>query len=217
MATNCPTAFQEDRSHNLWIGFYWGGLARYRNGRFDAFTKENDVPAGLVRDLYLDSSGRLWVAGSDGGVARVDDPTSDSPTFVTYSKKDGLSSDLITHVTEDRWGRIYLSTGIGVDRLDPATGRITRYTTADGLANSYVSVSYRDRNGALWFGTLQGLSKLVVEADKPTEPPPILIQELRVAGNALPISELGVKLVGGFEFEAALPFFNHSDVDGLRR
>jgi signal transduction histidine kinase len=121
---------------------------------------------------------------------------------VTYSRKDGLSSDQITSVVEDRLGRMYLSTGIGVDRLDPATGHIKRYTTADGLANSYVSVSYRDRNGALWFGTLQGLSKLVVDTDKPTEPPPILIKGLRVAGNELPISDLGVKQAGAFEFEA---------------
>ena len=202
-ATSCPTAFQEDRNHNLWIGFYWGGLARYRNGRFDVFTKDDGVPAGFIRDLYLDASGRLWVASSDGGLARVDDPTLDRPTFVTYTKKEGLSSDLITSITEDQWGRIYLGTGAGVDRLDPATGQIKRFTTADGLANSYVNVSYRDRNGTLWFGTLQGLSKLVVASDKSPEPPSILIQELRVAGNELPISELGVKQAGGFEFEAA--------------
>jgi ligand-binding sensor domain-containing protein/signal transduction histidine kinase len=202
LATNCPTAFQEDRDHNLWIGFYWGGLVRLRNGLVDSFTKDNGLPVGFIRDLYLDSSGRLWVASSDGGVARVDDPTREKPTFVTYSRKDGLSSDQITSVVEDRLGRMYLSTGIGVDRLDPATGHIKRYTTADGLANSYVSVSYRDRNGALWFGTLQGLSKLVVDTDKPTEPPPILIKGLRVAGNELPISDLGVKEAGAFEFEA---------------
>lgn len=203
VATTAPTAFLEDRHQNLWIGFYSGGLARYRNGRFDVFTKNDGVPSGLVRDLHLDAAGRLWVASSDGGVARVDDPAADRPTFVTYSKKEGLSSDLIAHITEDQWGRIYLSTGIGVDRLDPGTRRIKRYTTADGLANSYVSVSYRDRNGTLWFGTLQGLSKLVVDADKPLGPPSIFIQQLRVAGNELPISELGVSHAGGFEFPAA--------------
>lgn len=202
-AATSPTAFQEDRNRNLWIGFYAGGLARYRNGRFDVFTTDQGVPPGLVRDLYLDSAGRLWVASSDGGLARVDDPTVDTPTFVTYTKKEGLSSDHITTITEDQWGRIYLGTGIGVDRLDPATGRIKRYTTADGLANSYVNVSYRDRTGTLWFGTLQGLSKLVVDTDKPPEPPSIMIQEVRVAGDELPISELGVKHAGGFEFEAA--------------
>ena len=203
LATSAPTAFREDRNGNVWIGFYWGGLARWRNGRWDVFTKAEGVPAGFVRALYLDSSGRLWVASSDGGVARVDDPTQERPTFVTYAKQNGLSSDLITTITEDQWGRIYFGTGIGVDRLDPATGHVKRYTTADGLANSYVNVSYRDRNGALWFGTLQGLSRLVLEADKPAEPPSILIQGARAAGDDLPISELGVTEAGRYEFDAA--------------
>ena len=123
--------------------------------------------------------------------------------FVTYSKKTGLSSDMITTITEDQWGRMYFGTGIGVDRFDPGTGHVKRYTTADGLANSYVNVSYRDRNGGLWFGTLQGLSRLVLEADKPAEPPPILIQGVRAAGNDLPISALGVTEAGRYEFDAA--------------
>ena len=203
LATHSPTAFREDRSANLWIGFYTGGLVRVRNGRFDVFTKEHGVPAGMVRDIYLDRSGRLWIASSDGGVARVDDPNRDQPSFKIYSKQHGLSSDLITCITEDEAGRIYLGTGIGVDRLDPSTGHIKRYTTADGLANSYVNVAYRDRHGALWFGTMQGLSKLLLAPERPSQPPPILIQAVRAAGNALPISELGVKDAGGFEFEAA--------------
>lgn len=203
IATSAPTAFREDRQGNVWIGFYWGGLARLRNGRWDVFTKAEGVPAGLIRSLYLDSKGRMWVASGDGGVARVDDPTQDRPVFVTYSKKEGLSSDLITTITEDQQGRIYLGTGIGVDRLDPATGHVQRFTTADGLANSYVNVSYRDRHGELWFGTLQGLSRLVLEADKPAEPPSILIQAIRARDNELPISDLGVTDTGRYEFDAA--------------
>jgi streptogramin lyase len=42
------------------------------------------------------------------------------------------------------------------NRLDPETGHIKQYTTADGLANNFINVSFRDREGALWFGTLQG-------------------------------------------------------------
>jgi ligand-binding sensor domain-containing protein len=203
IGTNSPTAFREDRNGNLWIGFYEGGLARLRNGHFDVFTKQDGVPVGFIRAIHLDSSGRLWIASSDGGVARVDDPAQDRPKFVIYSKKQGLSSDSITSITEDQCGRIYLGTGIGVDRLDPANGHVKRYTTADGLANSYVNVSYRDRSGALWFGTLQGLSRMVLDVDKPSQPPPILIQGISVAGTPLPVSELGVTQAGGFKFEAA--------------
>lgn len=201
-ADSAPTAFQEDRQGNLWIGFYWGGLARYRNGKFEPFTKADGVPAGLIRALHLDHRGRLWIASAEGGLARVDDPTQDRPAFVHYTVKEGLSSDQITCITEDQWGRIYIGTGIGIDRLDPETGRVKRFTMADGLPNAFVNVAYRDRFNVLWFGTLQGLSKLVPTLDGPSEAPPILIQHVRVAGSDLPISELGVTQLGNFEFDA---------------
>ena len=201
-ADSAPTAFREDRNGNLWIGFYWGGLSRYRDGKFQPFTKADGVPAGMIRALYLDQRGRLWIASTEGGLARVDDPSQDRPTFVHYTVKEGLSSNQITCITEDQWGRIYFGTGIGIDRLEPETGRVKRFTIVDGLPNSFVNVAYRDRNNALWFGTLQGLSKLIPALDGPSQPPPILIQQLRVAGSDLPISELGVTQLGKLEFEA---------------
>lgn len=200
---SAPTAFQEDRRGNVWIGFYFGVLARYRDGRFESFTAADGVPAGMIQALYLDHLGRLWIASTEGGLARIDDPTEDRPTFVRYTMKEGLSSDQIACITEDQWGRIYVGTGIGVDRLDPGTGRIKRYTVADGLPNGRVTLAYRDSSNTLWFGTLQGLSKLVPSIDGPAVAPPILIQQVRVAGNHLPLSDLGVTTLDGLEFEAS--------------
>ena len=119
-------------------------MARYRNGKFDSFTKEDGVPAGMIRALYVDAKGRLWIPSTEGGLGRVDDPTQDHPSFVRYTVKEGLSTDQTTCVTEDQWGRIYIGTAIGVDRLDPSTGRVKRYTIANGLPNGYVNVAYRD-------------------------------------------------------------------------
>ncbi|HEV2835221.1 MAG TPA: two-component regulator propeller domain-containing protein, partial [Pyrinomonadaceae bacterium] len=202
-ADSAATAFQEDLKGNVWIGFYWGDLARFRNGRFELFGKGDGVPAGLIRALYRDHLGRLWIASTEGGLARIDDPTLDHPTFVHYTVKEGLSTDQITCITEDQWGRIYVGTGIGLDRLDPQTGRVKRYTIADGLPNSFVNVAYRDHDNTLWFGTLQGLSKLVPTLEERSEPPPILIQRVRAAGNDLRIPDLGVTQLDNLNFPAS--------------
>lgn len=198
-----PTAFCEDASGNLWIGFYLGGLLRYSHGRFTSFTKDEGVPPGFVRGIYLDHADRLWIATAEGGLARVDNPGAEHPSFATYSTAEGLSSNQATCVTEDQWGMIYIGTGRGIDKLDPATGHIKHYTTADGLANSFINVGFRYHDGSLWFGTLQGLSRLIPRPEPPTQPPPILISALNIAGVRYPISELGGAEIVGPELAAS--------------
>jgi ligand-binding sensor domain-containing protein len=73
-----------------------------------------------------------------------------------------LSSNTVELITEDLGGDIYAGTGRGLDRLDPATGRVRHYTTADGLASGSFLAALRDRTGALWFGTHNGLSRFVL-------------------------------------------------------
>src|SRR5262245_41077478 len=72
---NPPLAFCEDRAGNLWIGFSEGGVARYHGGRFTLFTASDGWPTGMITSLFLDQSGRLWVASNKSGLGRIDDPT----------------------------------------------------------------------------------------------------------------------------------------------
>jgi len=192
-----PTAYCEDGHGNLWMGFYDGGLARYRDGHFRFFNQSDGLPTGVVRALFLDHAGRLWAATGSGGVIRLDDPQADRPRFVAYTIADGLSSNSVSCITEDRLGRMYFGTARGLDRFDLETKHIRHYTRAEGLANNAVTVAFRDRQGALWFGTDLGLSRLIPGPDPPQQPPPILISGLRVAGNSYAISALGETEVSG--------------------
>jgi ligand-binding sensor domain-containing protein/signal transduction histidine kinase len=185
------TAFCEDGQGALWIGFYAGGVARYREGRFELFSSERGCPRGFVRALHLDRAGRLWIATNRGGVARVDDPAALVPEFETYATAHGLSANFVSAITEDDRGYLYFGTDRGIDRLDPASGDIRHFATADGLPNSFVNVAHRDRNGVLWFGTLRGIARLVPIADRPSTPPPVFIDRVRIAGSPHPVSELG--------------------------
>jgi ligand-binding sensor domain-containing protein/signal transduction histidine kinase len=201
-AVNGPTVFREDRTGNLWLGFYAGGLARYRGGVFRFFSANDGLPEGMIRDLHIDHSGKLWIATSRGGVARLDDLAAEHPRFVAYTTAEGLGSNQATCITEDQQGRMYIGTPQGVDRLDPASGHIKHYTVADGLANNFVNVAYRDRQDALWFGTLQGLSRLVPEPDITPGAPSIFISGLRIAGEDYAVSPLGQSEVVGPELDA---------------
>ncbi len=198
------TAFVEDKAGNLWIGTATNtgdaALIRYRDGKFTIFSQaEYELLAGWTRDLFVDSKNRLWIANSTAGVLRLDDVNADRLDFTRYTPAEGLSSIGVTCLTEDRFGRIYIGTGRGLDRLNPDTGQVENFTTADGLPNSYVEVAYRDRQNNLWFGTSNGLARFVPEPTRTRQPPNIFITGLRVSGEPQPISILGASEIPPLE------------------
>jgi signal transduction histidine kinase len=187
---NLPRSFGEDRAGNVWIGFN-SGLARYTQGSFKFFTAADGLPPGSIMNIYLDHAGRLWLASARGGLVRIEDPGAQRPSFINYTTEQGLSSNDAEVITEDVYGHIYVGGGNGLDRLDPVTGRIKRFTPGDGLAQGLFRAAFRDQKGALWFGMTHGLSRLVPAPDITAAPPAVLISALRVAGSPRLVSALG--------------------------
>ena len=186
------TALREDSAGNLWVGHWAGGVSRYRQGVFSWLIKRETLRSGTVSSLFLDHLGRMWAGTSRSGLLRFDDPAADHPAFRVYSTKEGLSSNDVRSIAEDRYGSIYFWTGRGVDRLNPETGHIRHYTAADGLVSPTGdhNVAFGDRNGTLWFG-LDGLCRLDPQPDPPATAPPIRITKLLIRGAVYPVSELG--------------------------
>ena len=187
-------AFGEDRSGNVWMGFS-GGLARYAQGRFTLFTSSDGLPPGIVTDIHVDRSGRLWLASEQAGLVRVDREQAEHPAFVSYGTAQGLSSNRADVIAEDAQGYLYVGGGRGLDRFDPATGAVRHFTSADGLPTDAFLAAFRDRTGGLWFGMTSGLARLLPASNTPSGPPPILISSLRVAGALWPISATGERSV----------------------
>jgi signal transduction histidine kinase/ligand-binding sensor domain-containing protein len=201
---NAPTTFAEDRAGNIWIGYYDGGLVRYRAGKFESFGAADNLPAGFINYIFNDSIGRIWVAASSGGAIRIDNPTSEEkPRLSNLTTQNGLSSNQATCVTEDDFGRIYIGTGRGVNRLDLQTDRIKVFTKADGLPENIITQCRRDQSGALWFGTSNGLARYTPVADEQSKAPPIFLSDLRVNGESIKkVSELGETAIENLDFAA---------------
>jgi len=199
--------FAGDNNGDLWMGLFrfaqgQPGLLRFRAGRFRAFTCGQGAPGGGVRALHFDRAGRLWVGTTQNGVLVVNRPSADEPQITSYSMANGLSSDIILSLTEDRRGRIYIGTGGGVDRLDPQTGQIKRFTSADGLVPGEVQAEFCDRDGTLWFGTSAGISRLRPEEERVAgSAAPVYITAMRVAGVRQPVADSGATELTGLRLE----------------
>jgi ligand-binding sensor domain-containing protein/signal transduction histidine kinase len=196
---NYVSSFAEDRSGQVWIGFSGNaGLARFRGGKFELFTAEHGLPAGQVRDLVVDSSGRLWIASFRGGVARVDDLTAQTPRFRVYTTADGLASNETYAIIPEDSGRVYIASAGGIDRLHPEKGFDQRYSQADGLPAGEINAGLRDDHGTLWFTLRNGAVRFTPIERHAEDVPRVFITGLSVNSDPQPISAVGQSSVARF-------------------
>lgn len=198
-AFNAAFSFAEDRAGNLWVGFYEGGVARLRAGRFELYGAAEGLPHRMVTAIYPDRRGRLWLASNTEGLVRVDDPTAERPAAsARYTAAGGLAGDDVRSVVEDDLGRLYVGTTRGLDRLDPSTGDVTHLGLDDGLPNDFILCSFRDSRGDLWFGTFRGVARLAPRPESASAPE-VFVTALRAGGRARPVAELGEREITGLE------------------
>jgi signal transduction histidine kinase/ligand-binding sensor domain-containing protein len=195
--TPLPLSFVEDHAGQIWIGLDVGGLVRLRAGRLERV--QDGVPGGAINGLLIDHSGRLWMTSTQGGLGRMDEPSAASPRVRRYTDTEGLASSQLFAVTEDHTGRIYIAGGQGVDRLDSATGAVRHYLTSDGLPPGETTHLYCDRQGAIWFGSLFGLSRYEPESEQPAGPAAPAIHSVRVAGVPIMLSDEGEHSITGLD------------------
>lgn len=177
---------------DLWLAPY-DGLVRLRGGVARPIEIDREVQPVRPRCLFLDHLGGLWIGTRFRGVWHSSDPQAETPRFTQLSSADGLSSDAVWSIAEDRAGRLYFGTARGLERFDPRTRAIRHITPLDGLAGEIVNHCLADAHGRIWVATSGGVSRIEPESeDPPPAPATVRITAVRVAGEDLPAAERGV-------------------------
>jgi signal transduction histidine kinase/ligand-binding sensor domain-containing protein len=131
----------------------------HRLYRFDGqgFVRVNEPGLGNFVSVMVDHQRRLWMAsGGLHGVSRKSGNTKE-----TLTAADGLASDDVRVIFEDRNHDIWLGSISGLQRLHQ--GIFTTYTASDGLGveRSQVDTVFQQKNGTIWAGTLSsGIAKM---------------------------------------------------------
>lgn len=147
-----------DRSQRVWFAT-WGGLAQLdeRTGTFRTYRPEGLDPRYLT--LTEDGDGKLWLGSHHHGLHRFDPATKVFTLYPPEGTGRGVSNGRINAIHVERGGTVWVGTQNGLDRLEPATGRIRSYHTKDGLPGNAVSCMLEDARGGLWLGTNNGISR----------------------------------------------------------
>jgi ligand-binding sensor domain-containing protein len=152
----------EDKAGNIWFGGRSvKGVYRY-DGRSvinikleELFSIRSDsvrIGHNWAWPQLQDKNGNIWFSNW-GGVYRYDPSDSlrtGSESFTSFTKKDGLSGDMVARIIEDKNGNLWFG-GAGLSRYDGRS--FIRFTTKDGLPNLGVWLILEDTSGNLWVGT----------------------------------------------------------------
>ena len=195
----------------LWLGFFQGGIAYFKDGQVRAsYSSVDGLADGVVTDLRLDRDGTLWAA-TEGGLSRLK-----NGRIVTLTSKSGLPCDGVNWVIEDNAHFFWLNTPCGLVRIkhtdldawaaavdkDKNTKRTfeaTVFDSSDGVKlrlypGSNTPHVGKSSDGKLWFVNLDGVS-VVDPRHLPINklPPPVHLEHFVAEDKAYDISS-GLRL-----------------------
>ena len=183
--------FPDPVQGGLWLGFYQGGVAYFKDGQVRAsYAGADGLGEGRVGGLQLDRDGTLWAA-TEGGLSRVK-----NGRVATLTSKNGLPCDTVHWVMEDDDHSFWLYTACGLVRIarpeldawaaDPKrTIQSAVFDSSDGVRSHAVAYSgYSPRvaksaDGKLWFLPGDGVS-VIDPRHLPFNklPPPVHIEQI---------------------------------------
>src|SRR4029079_12398852 len=137
--------------------------------------------------VCFDHNGMIWI-GTESGLNRFDPATR---TFAIYYESDGLPSSHISRILEDDRGDLWVSTNSGLSRFNVGEKTFKNYYIPDGISGNefynYAS-AFKSPSGEMFFTSYAGLTTFFPHDVVPdTYVPPVVITDLKVSGNTLPI------------------------------
>lgn len=147
------TAFR-DREGSLWLGLEGQGLVRWAGYRaWESYTTASGFNSNLAFQILARPDGSVWVATESGlfhGLSR-------GQGYV-WRKVQSLRNMPIVSMTFDSHGRLWIGTEErSLERLDPATGRLSLFGIAQGLNATSISTLFIDSRQRMWVATEAGV------------------------------------------------------------
>ena len=144
---NNVTGVAQTADGHLWVATL-GGLMRFDGEHFEEFSPTNlaRVPNHVVRMMYLDRRGQLWLAMDRGAVVRV----SDTGARV-FDATDGFDPSRMTGIAEDDEGGVWFVCVNEVWRI--RENKVERIGSNEGLPAGRRIFLATDAAGRLWFAS----------------------------------------------------------------
>lgn len=182
----------------LWIGTTGDGLFRLLNGEFTRCQTSSGLPENRITALAVENDGAVW-AGTAAGLGFWD-----GARWHAFNGNVGVPNEAIDQMQQDEQGHLWLGCGQTLYRLDKAELRSLAagrqefvyaipFGRSDGLGGATLvpggHVAANSRRDQVVFLTSRGLLAIEPGRLEPnTNPPPVLIQEVQVGSEPVPLA-----------------------------
>jgi signal transduction histidine kinase/ligand-binding sensor domain-containing protein len=127
-------------------------ILQFVNGSVTPYPFPSAPPPFKNTTMLRDREGSLWISATDVGLVHVHQGRMDF-----FTDRDGLSSNSIEGLFEDREGSIWVATNLGIDRFREYP--IPTIGIDQGLSSRMVVCVLAARDGSVWLGTSDGLNR----------------------------------------------------------
>jgi len=167
LVNNFIRAFLEGRDGSVWIATD-EGVSRWRPEGFTNYQMRDGLCYFSTRSMWEDSNSDIWI-GTDRGVSHFH-----RDRFLNDTVTEALKNEKIWAIREDSDGGLWFGTRTG-GLYRWRFGKLTHYTTAQGLASNSIYELLGDRNGNFWISSPNGISvinrrELDIIAEDPSHP-----------------------------------------------
>jgi ligand-binding sensor domain-containing protein/serine phosphatase RsbU (regulator of sigma subunit) len=182
----------QDRKGNIWVAtlkglFFFdhqqGAPIRYVHSAKDS----TGLAINATYSIFEDSKNQIWI-GSGAGLHLVLAPGK----FKRYSTEDGLPSNEVNGMEEDRRGNLWIITNQGLSRFDPKKQTFRNYSENDGLLSKQFKTNaiFKGKTGAIWLGTINGLNVFHPDSVKDNPHiPTISLTDFKIFNKSVAIGE----------------------------
>jgi ligand-binding sensor domain-containing protein/signal transduction histidine kinase len=144
-----------DEKGGLWCATTGGGVNYFRHNVFKSFSTEAGMVSRNASSIKYFLKYKTLYIGSELGLNTIHD------NVVREIPVPDLANSSIISIQLYNDSLVMLgSTGAGIVFLDPVSKGQKQLTTRDGLLSNYIYFVTQDKDGRVWVGTAQGISRI---------------------------------------------------------
>lgn len=154
----------EDSKNNIWVGSLNGTYFLKKGSKkfvpfFSTVSNKEQIKSVITSCIKEDRFGNIWMGAYYGGLYQYD-PANNK--VIIYKREDGLPSNNILAISEERTGSLWLSSDNGLCKFNIKTKDCINYNTGDGLlSNNFTeNSSCQTPDCQMFFGSYEGLVSL---------------------------------------------------------